>query len=565
MKRNTTLSIILTIGAVVFSLFFLKDSIIFYSKNAQQQSDYAATHPNIFKKIINLGLDIQGGMRFVLEIDRSNLPKEAQGDILERAYTVIENRINGLGVAEPMIQKQGKDRIIVELPGFRDEAAATGVIGSTAQLEFNLLREPADLERAIKVIDNTVKGVKLGDTTAAAVKDTATQKEKEAQQKAQSLFQGKEKAAADTAKAKKDSAGVEKEEAVSSFSELLTGMGEQIAVLESNKAKVSGILGRKDVQEALERSGLGGSVFLWGHETRVQGSSQYRMLYYVKSRAEMKGDAIKDARGSIDRGGMSMGQAIVELEMNSKGARTFARVTAANIGKYLAIVLDSTVYSAPVIRSKIPSGRAQIEGSFTMEEAKNLSVVLRAGALPAPVKIVEQRIVGPSLGQDSVRKGGMASLLGFILIIIFMVVYYRYCGLIANGALVLHLLFVLGMMAAINATLTLPGIAGLILNVGMAVDANVLIYERIREELRMGKTPRSAIDAGYNRAIITIVDTQIVTLITALILLWAGTGPIKGFAITMILGILFTLFTQVVITRAFFNVIPISKDNQLSI
>ena len=161
--------------------------------------------------------------------------------------------------------------------------------------------------------------------------------------------------------------------------------------------------------------------------------------------------------------------------------------------------------------------------------------------------------------------GGIASLLGFVLIIIFMVVYYRYCGLIANGALVLHLLFVLGMMAAINATLTLPGIAGLILNVGMAVDANVLIYERIREELRLGKTPRSAIEAGYNRAIITIVDTQIVTLITALILLWAGTGPIKGFAITMILGICFTLFTQVVITRAFFNVIPISKDNQLSI
>lgn len=562
MKRNTTLSILLTIGAVVFSLFFLKDSIIFYFKSAQQQNEYVATHPNIFKKIINLGLDIQGGMRFVLEIDRSNLPKEATGDILERAYTVIENRINGLGVAEPMIQKQGKDRIIVELPGFRDEAAATGVIGSTAQLEFNLLREPADLERAIKVIDNAVKGVKLGDTAVQA-KDTVTQKEKEAQQKAAGLFQGKDKAAADST-AKADSA-TEKEGPASSFSELLTSMGEQIAVLESDKAKVSGILGRKDVQDALEHSGLGGSEFLWGHETRVQGSSQYRMLYYVKARPEMKGDAIKDARGSIDRGGMSMGQAIVELEMNSKGARTFARVTAANIGKYLAIVLDSTVYSAPVIRSKIPSGRAQIEGSFTMEEAKNLSVVLRAGALPAPVKIVEQRIVGPSLGQDSVRKGGIASLLGFLLIIIFMVVYYRYCGLIANGALVLHLLFVLGMMAAINATLTLPGIAGLILNVGMAVDANVLIYERIREELRLGKTPRSAIDAGYNRAIITIVDTQIVTLITALILLWAGTGPIKGFAITMILGILFTLFTQVVITRAFFNIIPISKDNQLSI
>jgi len=228
-------------------------------------------------------------------------------------------------------------------------------------------------------------------------------------------------------------------------------------------------------------------------------------------------------------------------------------------------VLDSTVYSAPVIRSKIPSGNAQIEGSFTMDEAKNLAVVLRAGALPAPVKIVEQRIVGPSLGQDSVHKGAIASIISFVLIVVFMIFYYRLSGLISIGALILHLLFVLGMMAAINATLTLPGIAGLILNIGMAVDANVLIYERIREELRFGKTPRSAIEAGYNRAIITIVDTQIVTLITALILLWAGTGPIKGFAITMTFGILFTLFTQITITKAIFNLVPVSKDNKLSI
>jgi protein-export membrane protein SecD len=565
MKRNTTLSIALALAAVIFSLFFLKDSIIFYSKNSQKQAEYAASHPNIFKKIINLGLDIQGGMRFVLEIDRSNLPKEATGDLLERAYTVIENRINGLGVAEPMIQKQGKDRIIVELPGFRDEAAASKVIGSTAQLEFNLLREPADLERAIKVVDNVMKGEKISDTAAKAGKDTLSAKKKEEQQKAQSLFTGQEKTHADSAKAKADTNEVDKEAASTSFTDLLSGMGEQIAVLESNKAKVDKILAREDVKTALERAGLGGSNFLWGHESRVQGSSLYRTLYYVKARPEMRGDAIKDARGSIDRGGMSMGQAIVELEMNSKGARTFARVTAANIQKYLAIVLDSTVYSAPVIRSKIPSGRAQIEGSFTMEEAKNLAVVLRAGALPAPVKIVEQRIVGPSLGQDSVKRGGIASAISFGLIILFMVFYYRTCGLIANGALILHILFVLGMMAAINATLTLPGIAGIVLNVGMAVDANVLIYERIREELRLGKTPRSAIDAGYNRAIITIVDTQIVTLLTAIILFWAGTGPIKGFAITMILGILFTLFTQVIITRAFFNLIPISKDNKLSI
>ncbi len=569
MKRSTTLSVLLTIGAIVFSLFFLKDSFIFYTKNQQQKNEYVETHPSIFKKIINLGLDIQGGMRFVLEIDRSNLPKETGketggGDLLDRAYTVIENRINGLGVAEPEIQKQGRNRIIVQLPGFRDEAAATKVIGSTAQMEFNLLREPADLDRAIKIVDNVMKGELIADSTKAAAKDTTAAKATEAQQKAQNLFGGKE-TAGDTSKAKADTDSSENEEEITTFSDMLTGMEGQIAVLESNKAKVEKILARDDVRAALERAGLSGSIFLWGHETHVQGSALYRSLYYVKARPEMRGDAIKDARQAIDQGGMAMGQSIVELEMNNKGAKTFARVTAANIGKYLAIVLDSTVYSAPVIRSKIPSGRAQIEGNFTIEEAKNLAIVLRAGALPAPVKVVEERIVGPSLGQDSVRQGAIASAISFFFIVLFMVFYYRYCGLIACGALLLHVLFVLGMMAAINATLTLPGIAGIVLNVGMAVDANVLIYERIREELRLGKTPRSAIDAGYNRAIITILDSQIVSLITAIILFWAGTGPIKGFALTMILGICFTIFTQVTITRAFFNIIPISKENKLSI
>jgi SecD/SecF fusion protein len=562
MKRNTTISLLITVGALALSLFFLKDSIIFYSKNQAGQDAYAQSHPTIFKKIINLGLDIQGGMRIVLEVDRSNLPKEATGDLLERAYTVIENRINGLGVAEPTIQKQGRDRIIVELPGFRDEGAASRVIGSTAQLEFNLLRDPADLDKAIKVIDNVLKGQTIADSTAPA--DTTVQKKKEAQVKAQNLFGGKEQGK-DSAAAADSMAGENEGREVASFSELLSGIGEQLGVLESNKAKVNEILDRKDVITALERSGLGGSNFLWGHETRVVNAAIYRMLYYVKSRPEMRGDAIKDARGSIDRGGFTAGAAIVELEMNGKGARTFARVTGANVGKYMAIVLDSTVYSAPVIRSKIPSGRAQIEGSFTMEEAKNLSVVLKAGALPAPVKIMEQRTVGPSLGQDSTKKGVFSSILSLALVFGFMLVYYKKSGLIACGTLILNILFVFGMMSAINATLTLPGIAGLILNVGMAVDANVLIYERIREELRYGKTVRSAIDAGFKRALVTIMDSQLTTLITAFILLWAGTGPIKGFAVTLIFGIIISLFTQISVTRSAFDLIPVSKDDKLSI
>ena len=566
MNRNITIGMIVTVALIGLALFFLKDSILFYTKSPQEQDKYAQSHPTVFKKIINLGLDIQGGMRIVLEIDKSNLPKEATGDILDRAYTVIENRINGLGVAEPSIQKQGTERIIVELPGFRDEAAASRVIGSTAQLEFNLLREPAELDKAIKVIDNTLKGQKPADTGAAAAAsaDTLTTKKKEAQSKAQSLFEGKE-LHKDTAAAAAESTQTEDTTTAASFSELLSGVGEQIGVLESNKAKVDAILARKDVKDALERSGLGGSNFLWGHETRVLGSSLYRMLYYVKSRPEMRGDAIRDARGSIDRSGFSAGQAIVELEMNNKGAKTFSRVTGANVNKYLAIVLDSTVYSAPVIRSKIPSGRAQIEGSFTMEEAKNLAVVLRAGALPAPVKIMEQRTVGPSLGQDSIRDATYAAIIGAVLVFIFILFYYKLSGAYAVFALILNLLFVLAAMATINATLTIPGICGLVLNLAVAVDANVLICERIREELHLGKTVRSAIDIGYKRVLVVILDSNLTMLIKAAILLWIGTGAIKGFAVTLMFGLIISMFTSLYITHIMYNIFTPKTGEKLSI
>jgi SecD/SecF fusion protein len=561
MNRNITVGLIVTAALAAISLFLLKDSIVFYSKSPQEQDKYAQTHPTIFKKIINLGLDIQGGMRIVLEVDRSNLPKEATGDLLDRAYTVIENRINGLGVAEPSIQKQGRDRIIVELPGFRDEAAASRVIGSTAQLEFNLLRDPPELDRAIKVIDNVMKGQKIADTTVAAT-DSNTVKKKEAQSKAQSLFEGKE-IKKDTAKA--ESTQTEKEEEPSLFSELLTGIGEQIGVLESNKARVNAVLDRQDVRQALERSGLGGSNFLWGHESSYMNGGTYRMLYYVKSRPEMRGDAIKDARGSIDRSGFSAGSAIVELEMNGKGARTFARVTGANVGKFLAIVLDSTVYSAPVIRSKIPSGRAQIEGRFTMEEAKNLAVVLKAGALPAPVKIMEQRTVGPSLGQDSIRDCVYAAIIGAFLVFLFIIIYYKMSGAYAVFALLLNILFVLAAMASINATLTIPGIAGLVLNLAVAVDANVLICERIREELHLGKTVRTAIEVGYKRVFVVIMDSNLTMLLKAAILLWIGTGPIKGFAVTLMFGLLISMFTSLFVTHIMYNIFTPKTGEKLSI
>jgi len=551
MKKVSPISLLVIFAAVALALFFLKDSFVFYMKSPEQRQAYQQTHPNITKRIFNLGLDLQGGMRLVLEIDRSSLDKEMQKDVLDRAYTIIENRINGLGVAEPNIQKQGKDRIVVELPGLKDQGTAKRVIGSTAQLEFKLLREPTELSRAVQIIDRVVTGKARIDTAEIDTGDTTAQEGEEAQEQARQLFEGTE---GEDDASMTDTAGIAEEE-ITSFTSLLMAADEQIAVREENKAKVDSILARRDVRDALQRAGLGNSLFLWGRENKQPDGTTYRVLYYVKRRAELKGDAIKDASAVLSQGGLNQGQPIVSLELNRRGARIFSRVTAANVNKYLAIILDSTVYSAPVIRQKISHGRAQIEGRFTMDEAKNLAVVLQAGALPAPVTIIEERTVGPSLGQDSIRKGLTALAVGFILVVLFMVIYYKVAGLIADFALILNLLFVLAIFAGINATLTLPGLAGLVLIIGMAVDANVIIFERIREELQIGKRVRSAVDAGYSRAFLTIMDANITTLITAFILLWVGTGPIKGFAITLIFGILASLFTALYVTRVVFNIL----------
>jgi preprotein translocase subunit SecD len=279
----------------------------------------------------------------------------------------------------------------------------------------------------------------------------------------------------------------------------------------------------------------------------------------------MRGDVINDARASIDQSGMRAGGAKVDIEMNTRGAKRFSRVTASNVNKFLAIVLDSTIYSAPRIIQKIPLGRAEITGNFTMDEAKNLAIVLRAGALPAPVSIIEERTVGPSLGQDSIKKGMYAGLIGTAIVILFMLIYYQLSGVIALIALILNVISVLAIMAGVHATLTLPGIAGLILLIGIGVDANVIIFERIREEMALGKTVRSAIDAGYSSAFVTIMDANLTTLFTAFILFWKGTGPIRGFAIILIFGIITSLFTALFVSRLLMNLIVNKTKNSLSI
>ena len=279
---------------------------------------------------------------------------------------------------------------------------------------------------------------------------------------------------------------------------------------------------------------------------KLTGEVVSRTPVVVKKESSLTGDNLTNARVEI---GDRFSEPYVTVSFDSVGASAFDRITAANVGRQLAIVLDGVVYSAPVIQERISGGRAQITGGFTMEEARDLAIALRAGALPAPVEVLEERNVGPSLGADSVRQGVVSIIVGFFLVMIFMAVYYRWSGSVAVLALLMNLLLLVGALGFFEATLTLPGIAGVVLTVGMAVDANVLIFERIREELRLGKTVRSAIDAGYGKAFYTILDANVTTLIAALVLLQFGTGPIKGFAITLSIGIIASMFTAIFVTR----------------
>jgi protein-export membrane protein SecD len=274
--------------------------------------------------------------------------------------------------------------------------------------------------------------------------------------------------------------------------------------------------------------------------------------YLLKSTPELTGATLVNAK--VELGG-EFGYPHVSLEFNKEGAKVFAAVTEANVERNLAIVLDGVVQSAPVIRTRIPDGKAIIEGNFSMDEAKLLATVLRAGALPAPVKIIEEVTVGPTLGEDSIRAGVIASLTGLLLVIIFMLVYYRFSGLIADFALTLNFILLIGVMAYLHSTLTLPGIAGIILSLGMAVDANVLILERVRDELHAGKTPRLAIDAGYQKAFSAILDSNLTTLIAALFLFQFGTGPVKGFAVTLTLGIVISMFTAITVTKMIYDLL----------
>jgi protein-export membrane protein SecD len=338
------------------------------------------------------------------------------------------------------------------------------------------------------------------------------------------------------------------------FSGYLRAVPRGVGVLAKEYHIVKEILENSEVRRKIPRGGK----FLWSNKFETAQDEmgnfiEFRQLYFVSSDPEISGGMIREPQAKLGTAGTDVsGQWVVNLSMSPEGTKRWSRFTGANINRQVAIVLDDKVFMAPVIRDKIPSGQTQVTGFADVNEAKDMANVLRAGELPAPVEIIEERTVGPSLGSDSIKSGGKAMFFGLIAVMIFMIIYYKGAGLLATLALMLNLIMVMAVLAGIGATLTLPGIAGLILTIGMAVDANVIIFERIREELDLGKTVRAAIDSGYERAFITILDANVTTLIAAFVLAWVGSGPIQGFAITLSTGIICSMFTAIFVTRTVF-------------
>ena len=475
------------------------------------------------------------------------LEDEAE-DAINRVLEILVNRVDQFGVAEPTIQKQGDQRIIVELAGVQDSERARTLLESTALLEFFIVKDINTTNQLMVSIDQVLKG----DASISAVTKTASKDQLNDSQESddQTVSVSELFGETEDSEASSDSAVVDENIfAERPFSAMLRNLGQTIGVPEKNVYAVKKILERPEVQEKLATVG---GKFLFSHKAEeyplVDGTLETMYSLFLT------GGVVEEAKANLGpQGSTSAGQPIVNLTMNSDGARKWSIVTGSNVGRQVALVLDKKVHMAPNIREKISGGSTLIEGFADINEAKDIAIVLRAGALPAPVDIIQEKVIGPSLGADSVRSGTLSVIIGLGLVLVFMLIYYRFAGLIADFALIWNIVLVLAVLASLQATLTLPGIAGLILTVGMSIDANVIIFERIREELRKGKTPKAAVSSGYDRALTTIIDANMTTAIAALVLWQFGTGPIKGFATVLFWGILISMFTAIFVTRTIFN------------
>ncbi len=503
-------------------------------------------HDVTVKKVpLALGLDLQGGMHLALELDQSKKVSTDPKRDLDLALTVLRKRMDEFGVMEPLVQEVGNDRIVVELPGLKDPERAVAIVERTAFLEFRLTDKTGALDRALPALDRAARNAGV---TAGAPGETPGAAPSAVEQLLGDT--GKQ----DTSQAVQDSAAAAAGAGV--LSSLIRPSGEvglgsipgEYAVPESAYPRVDSLLRIPAVARAIPRS----IDLLWSANAISVGAQPYRLLYALEPKPMITGQNLVNASAQIDQTNQ---QAIVPFELDRAGGRIFGRETAQHVGDYMAIILDGRVQGRPpVIQSQINRNGQITLGNRTLQEAQDLALTLRAGALPIPLKIVDRRQVGPSLGADSIRKGITAGIVGTVLVILVMIAYYRVSGLLAVLALALYVLFALGGLAMVSATLTLPGLAGLVLSIGIAVDANVLIFERIREELALGKTVRLSVDEGFRHAMNAIVDSNVSTVLTALFLFQFGTGPVKGFAVTLIMGIIASMITAIFVTRTFFMI-----------
>ena len=538
---------------IILSAYTVWPSIQVHSKKGEAKKTFLKENPKLGSKSINFGLDFAGGSSITLQIDKSSLKDgEDIKDIQAQSLEIIRNRVDQYGLSEPQISPSGDDRILVELAGV-DDSTAKALVGSTAKLEFKILAESDKFTQVISLID----GYLTRQTTDIVADSTVADSAKTDSSKKEQALSDEELLAGGVAKTeeKKDSAASEAAPADvvgQSLSSFFISFGNGGFIAEESVEKVKKLLATDGVQKLIPRD----VAFAFGsglEKLRRDANIKAKRLYLLKRRAEMGGDDIIDARPYRVSDGVSAGEVAVNLKFGGIGPKKFSAVTAANVGKQMAIVLDNQVISAPVIRDRIPNGEAQITGLEDMAEANRLAVVLKAGALKAPMQIIESRSVGATLGEENIVQGFGSGAIGLLLCLVFMVAYYRLGGFIASIGVMINALVTAAVMSVFNATLTLPGIAGFILVVGMSLDANVIIFERIREELKNGLTARAAVAKGYERAFSAILDSNLTTVLTGLILYKIGTGSVKGFGLTLTIGILTSLFCAITISRAVFD------------
>ncbi|PID26845.1 MAG: protein translocase subunit SecD [Candidatus Cloacimonadota bacterium] len=521
----------------------------------------------------NIRLDTYFGKKGREDVDIINYLDSSATKGIDVTLEKLRNRINQFGISEPSIRKQGSKRIVVELPGVKDEERATNIVNQAAFLEFKLVADNKTTDAIYDKIDEAVKKHNLlnnNEETESSKNENIAVKEEEKDV----LDLGKESSNTDStseeASNKSEDERFKDFEKSNPFRALMNrGPRGEVFVSAKNRNKIDRLIEKREI-----KSILGAYEFIWHKDARQisVNKDEYYELFLVTKRTQLDGTYLTEANAVMASSSSATGGWEVNFELDRIGAKKFAAVTGNNIGRRLAIVLDGQLYMAPNINGKIPGGRGQITGNFDAAEARDLAIVLKAGALPAPLEFMEKRVIGPSLGHDSIVKGLWAMGIGLGLVMIFMIFFYKRSGLFSVIALILNLVFMMAILAYFKATLTLPGIAGIILTIGMAVDANVLIFERIKEEIRAIKEKNkkytslySAVNAGYEKAFSTIFDANITTLIAGIVLYQFGTGPIKGFALTLMIGITCSMYTAIVLTRLLTDLFVDKNSKKISI